>query len=64
MSPKTVVLIILDGLGIGPDKDINPFYAAKPENLIRLGNEYPLTSLGASGINVGLPWGEVGKGIL
>jgi len=61
MIPKTIVLIILDGLGIGPDKDINPFYVAKPENLIRLGNEYPLTSLGASGINVGLPWGEVGN---
>jgi 2,3-bisphosphoglycerate-independent phosphoglycerate mutase len=61
MNLKTIVLIVLDGLGIGYDKDTNPFYVAKPENLINLGIEYPLTSLGASGINVGLPWGDVGN---
>jgi 2,3-bisphosphoglycerate-independent phosphoglycerate mutase len=61
MTKKMVVLIILDGLGIGPEKETNPVYVAKPQNLINLSNEYPLTSLSASGISVGLPWGEVGN---
>jgi len=61
MNKKIVVLIILDGLGIGPEKETNPFYVAKPQNLINLSNEYPITSLSASGISVGLPWGEVGN---
>ncbi|MGB9608859.1 MAG: 2,3-bisphosphoglycerate-independent phosphoglycerate mutase [Minisyncoccia bacterium] len=61
MNKKTVVLVILDGLGIGLERETNPFYAARPQNLIELGKNYPLTSLSASGIAVGLPWGEEGN---
>jgi 2,3-bisphosphoglycerate-independent phosphoglycerate mutase len=61
MNKKSVALIILDGLGIGIEREINPVYAAKPKNLIELGKNYPLTSLSASGIAIGLPWGEPGN---
>lgn len=58
---KTVVLIILDGWGIGPENDANPIHVVKPENFKFLEENYPVTSLQASGISVGLPWGEVGN---
>ncbi len=58
---RTVVLIILDGWGIGPDNDSNPIHVVKPQNFAWLAENYPLTSLQASGIAVGLPWGEVGN---
>lgn len=58
---KTVVLIILDGWGIGPPNDSNPIHVVKPETFKFLEENYPVTSLQASGISVGLPWGEVGN---
>src|SRR3989344_2903300 len=58
---RTVVLIVLDGWGIGEDNESNPIHVAKPENFQRLTELYPVTSLQDSGISVGLPWGEVGN---
>ena len=58
---RTVVLIVLDGWGIGREDESNPIYMVKPPTLMRLAEEYPVTSLQASGIAVGLPWGEVGN---
>mgnify|MGYP001573982094 CR=1 FL=1 len=58
---KTLVLLILDGWGIGRDDESNPLYVVKPENFQFLKENYPATSLQASGISVGLPWGEVGN---
>lgn len=58
---RTVILAVLDGWGIGRDDESNPIHMVKPQTLERLANEYPLTSLQASGISVGLPWGEVGN---
>lgn len=58
---KSVVLIILDGWGIGPENDANPIHVVKPETFKFLEENYPVTSLQASGISVGLPWGEVGN---
>ncbi len=58
---RTVALIVLDGWGIGRDDESNPIYVVKPPTLARLAEEYPLTSLQASGISVGLPWGETGN---
>ena len=58
---KNVVLIILDGWGIGRNDESNPIYMVKPQNLKFLEDNYPVTSLQASGISVGLPWGEVGN---
>lgn len=58
---RKVVLVILDGWGIGRNDESNPIYKVRPPTLARLASEYPVTSLQASGIAVGLPWGEVGN---
>src|SRR5271154_2377401 len=58
---KTAVLIILDGWGIGRHDESNPVYVVKPQTFEWLKQNYPMTSLQASGISVGLPWGEVGN---
>lgn len=60
-SKKTCVLIILDGWGIGRHDESNPIYVVKPQIFSWLAQNYPVTSLQASGIAVGLPWGEVGN---
>ncbi|HEX4104391.1 MAG TPA: 2,3-bisphosphoglycerate-independent phosphoglycerate mutase [Candidatus Paceibacterota bacterium] len=61
MARKTAVLIILDGWGIGRNDETNPIYMVKPQIFEWLANNYPMTSIQASGIAVGLPWGEVGN---
>lgn len=61
MAAKPVVLIVLDGWGIGPKTEVNPIHVAHPQFLEELELSYPYASLEASGINVGLPWGEVGN---
>lgn len=58
---KRVVLIILDGWGIGHDDDSNPIYVVKPKNINYLKANFPAGALQASGINVGLPWNEEGN---
>jgi len=58
---NTFVLIVLDGWGIGEENESNPVSVVKPETFARLAREYPVTSLHASGISVGLPWGETGN---
>jgi 2,3-bisphosphoglycerate-independent phosphoglycerate mutase len=61
MPRKTCILIVLDGWGIGRHDESNPIYVVKPPTFAWLAQNYPLTSLQASGIGVGLPWGEVGN---
>ncbi len=58
---KTVILTILDGWGIGRNDESNPIYTVKPENFKWLEENFPVGSIQASGISVGLPWGEVGS---
>jgi 2,3-bisphosphoglycerate-independent phosphoglycerate mutase len=58
---KKIVLVIVDGWGIGRDDESNPIYIVKPPTFEMLAAEYPVTSLQASGIAVGLPWSEVGN---
>lgn len=60
-AKKRAVLIILDGWGIGSNNESNPIYIVKPPTFKWLEENYPVTSLQASGIAVGLPWGEVGN---
>ncbi|MFH0890889.1 MAG: 2,3-bisphosphoglycerate-independent phosphoglycerate mutase [Candidatus Liptonbacteria bacterium] len=57
----TVVLMILDGWGIGPSNDSNPIHVVDPQSFKYLEENYPVTSLQASGISVGLPWSETGN---
>ncbi|HTY39887.1 MAG TPA: 2,3-bisphosphoglycerate-independent phosphoglycerate mutase [Candidatus Paceibacterota bacterium] len=61
MTAKKVLLIILDGWGLGAPDESNPIHVVNPANFRWLAENYPLTSLQASGIAVGLPWGEVGN---
>ncbi len=61
MAKRTTVLVVLDGWGIGADNQSNPIYVVKPQTFEWLRANYPVTSLQASGISVGLPWGEVGN---
>ncbi|MBI2888425.1 MAG: 2,3-bisphosphoglycerate-independent phosphoglycerate mutase [Candidatus Liptonbacteria bacterium] len=58
---QSIVLVVLDGWGIGRNDESNPIYVAQPKTIAALAEEFPITSLQASGIAVGLPWGEVGN---
>ncbi len=58
---KPVMLMILDGYGIRQETKGNAIYAAKKPNLDRLAQQWPCTALGASGLDVGLPDGQMGN---
>ena len=58
---KKAVLIIMDGFGLAPAGPGNAITNAKTPNLSRLFAEYPTTSLSASGLDVGLPAGQMGN---
>jgi len=56
-----VVLIILDGFGINPRKDYNAIANASKPNLDALLGNYPNSKLSMSGVDVGLPAGQMGN---
>ncbi len=58
---KKAVLVILDGFGIAPPSSGNAIYVAKTPNLDRLLSENPKSQLNASGLDVGLPEGQMGN---
>lgn len=53
--------MILDGLGISFIEEGNAVLAAQMMNLQTYLRSYPSAAIRASGIEVGLPWGEVGN---
>ncbi|MCH5353239.1 MAG: 2,3-bisphosphoglycerate-independent phosphoglycerate mutase [Acutalibacter sp.] len=57
---KPLVLMILDGFGIAPDEG-NAIVTAKTPNLDKILKENPVTQIGASGMDVGLPDGQMGN---
>lgn len=61
MRYQPVVLVILDGWGIGKTEKGNAIAQAKLPTIDKLNKFYPHIALQASGISVGLPWGEVGN---
>ncbi len=61
MVKTPVMLIILDGFGIGKEYAGNAVKLAKTPNIDRLFKEYPNTTLEASGLAVGLPEGQMGN---
>ena len=61
MSKRPVVLMILDGLGITDKVDGNAVMAAKKPNYDEYIKKYPYTELNASGLDVGLPKGQMGN---
>lgn len=58
---KPVVLVILDGWGIGKNDIGNPIAHANLPTIEKLNSSYPSLALQASGISVGLLWGEPGN---
>ena len=61
MSKKPVMLMILDGWGVAPASEVNAAYLAQTPNLDRYFANYPHTTLDASGMEVGLPEGQIGN---
>ncbi|MCH5300973.1 MAG: 2,3-bisphosphoglycerate-independent phosphoglycerate mutase [Ruminococcus sp.] len=57
---KPLILMILDGFGIASDKG-NAIKTANKPNLDRLFSSNPVTQIGASGMDVGLPNGQMGN---
>ncbi len=60
-NAKPVALLILDGYGLGESNDGNAIYLAGTPNMDRLMASCPNTALSASGLDVGLPEGQMGN---
>ena len=59
---KPMTLIIMDGFGWVPNHPRgNAISKAKKPNIERYMKEYPFTTIGASGMDVGLPDGQMGN---
>ena len=58
---KKAVLIIMDGFGLAAPSEGNAIYVANTPNLDRLFDRWPHTTLQASGLDVGLPEGQMGN---
>ncbi len=54
-------LIIMDGFGINPNHDGNAIFKEGTPNLKALEEQYSWTTIGASGMDVGLPTGQMGN---
>ncbi|NTW14774.1 MAG: 2,3-bisphosphoglycerate-independent phosphoglycerate mutase [Candidatus Moranbacteria bacterium] len=61
MVYRPFVLVVLDGWGVSNITQGNPIREAKLPTFEKLNRFYPLTTLQASGISVGLPWNVVGN---
>ena len=58
---EPVILVILDGFGINPRKEYNAIANAATPNLDALLRDYPNSRLSMSGVDVGLPAGQMGN---
>ncbi len=58
---KTTVLMILDGYGMNQNKEGNAISQAKTPNMDMLMEKYPCVKGYASGLDVGLPEGQMGN---
>ena len=61
METRPVCLLIMDGYAIAESGNGNAISLANSENIERYMKEYPSTLLGASGLDVGLPDGQMGN---
>ena len=60
-TPKPVVLIILDGFGHSENPQYNAIYSANTPVYDQLRAQYPHTLISGSGMDVGLPDGQMGN---
>ena len=58
---RPTMLMILDGFGINPNKEVNAIARAKTPHFDEIFKRYPNTELAASGLAVGLPEGQMGN---
>ncbi|MDH4223126.1 MAG: 2,3-bisphosphoglycerate-independent phosphoglycerate mutase [candidate division Zixibacteria bacterium] len=56
-----ILLLVMDGYGINHKEEGNAIALARKPHLDRLFADYPHTVLGASGLDVGLPEGQMGN---
>jgi 2,3-bisphosphoglycerate-independent phosphoglycerate mutase len=61
MEKTMTALLIMDGFGINPNHEGNAIYQAGTPHLDELMKIYPHTQIGASGMDVGLPDGQMGN---
>jgi 2,3-bisphosphoglycerate-independent phosphoglycerate mutase len=61
MPKKPLLLMILDGWGINPERESNAIAQARTPNMTRLCAEYPTSEIDGSGLSVGLPVGQMGN---
>lgn len=58
---KTILLCILDGVGVGPKNETNALYAAHTPTLDKLNAKHPHSQLRSDGAHVGVPKGQMGN---
>ncbi len=61
MNRKPIMLMILDGFGENENEKANAIKAAKTPNIDKLMKTCPTTRIFTSGLNVGLPEGQMGN---
>jgi len=61
MAVKPLALIILDGFGYDSRATESPWQMANHPNFFEIEKNFPFTTLQASGLAVGLPWGKAGN---
>ena len=61
MKDKLTMLMILDGFGDNSNKDGNAIAMANTPNIDRLMQTNPVTRIHTSGLDVGLPEGQMGN---
>lgn len=61
MSKKLYALIIMDGFAFAKDKNVSAIDRADTPNISSLMQKYKYTKLSASGLDVGLPDGQMGN---
>ena len=61
MKKATHCIIIMDGYGNNPQEKGNAILASGSPNVNKLMKDYPSTYIGASGMDVGLPDGQMGN---
>ena len=60
-TPKPLVLVILDGFGHSDCPDYNAIYSANTPVYDHLREQYPHSLISGSGMDVGLPDGQMGN---
>lgn len=56
-----VILVILDGFGVNPRREGNAIAQASMPHLDALNRDFPITTISVSGMDVGLPDGQMGN---